>query len=338
MTKHLLLQSIEKFLEKERTGTKSTDDKLTKGKFHLKTYDNEPYVLYDDESSIFVITNEDLIKKIVSSQKKPKNENEGSFVISIKKASPDVLFTTDIDKKSVLRVVLNLEDFEVESHSNKEKSIPKNVNSFRQVSALISDLYSYYISNKISETKFDQDSKQVNALTFKTKKYDGEFNNFLSFKNDGVYFLLKSKAFLKNAYLYVNNEYVIDNESLIKILKEFDLEGTLLKNTNLSGVKELKPTPIDLSKIQSTFFTYDNVDEEYIPYLKQTSLSNPASTLNKEIFLKHKRRRTNIPKPAKGNQTLQNLYNNYQDVLSNLTVGVIEKYVTMLKYKETISN
>jgi len=338
MTKHLLLQSTERFLEKERTGSKSNEDKLSKGKFHLKTYENEPYVLYDDESSIFIITNEDLTKKVGSSSKKPKNDNEASYIVTVKKASHDVLFTTDIDKKSVLRVVLNLEEFEIESHSIKEKTIPKNVNSFRQVSALLSDLYSYYISNKVSEGKFDKDPKQVNALTFKLKKYDGEPSNFLSFKNDGVYFLLKSKAFLKNAYLYVNNEYVIDNENLIKILKDFDLEGTLLKNTNLSGVKELKPTAIDLSKIQSTFFTYENVDEEYLPYLKLTSLSNPTSSLNKEIFLKHKRRRTNIPKPAKGNSTVISLYNNYQDILSNLTIGVIEKYVNMLKYKETISN
>jgi len=101
--------------------------------------------------------------------------------------------------------------------------------------------------------------------------------------------------------------------------------------------KEIKPTKIDLSKIPSSSLDNEEVDEEYRPYLKQTTLNVAVSSLNKEMFLKHKRRRTSISKPT-GKGFVSNLYNEYQDVFANVNLSTIEKYWNMLKYKETISN
>ena len=107
----------------------------------------------------------------------------------------------------------------------------------------------------------------------------------------------------------------------------------------MKGIKDLKPTKIDLAKIPTTYYDNEDVDEEYRVYLKPTTLTNPKSTLSKDIFLKHKRRRNKSAKPdKKAPEVVQKLFGDYQDVLSNVHIGTIEKYENMMKYKETISS
>ncbi len=335
MSKVTLLSIAEKFLEKEKTGHEYTEDKLIKQKFFFKLTEEEAPVTFDNESSVkCVITEENLNKAFTA--KKIKKEANALYQIVVKKASFDVLFTTDIESKFVLRVVLHLDDFDVETIVKQDKDVPMNINAVNHVIALLKDLHSYYIMNKIMQSKFNE--SKVNASSFLNNKFD-DIQNVLSFKAEAVYFFYKRRQYIKNPFLYTTIEK--ENPSSLAIhkeLKNFDLKGTFLQNTNMKGVKELKPTKIDLSKIPSSYYDNEEVDEEYKPFLKQTSLTNPNSGLSKEMFLKHKRRRTNIPKPTKAPAVVQNLYNNYQNVLANITVGTVDRYLNMMKYKETISN
>lgn len=335
MSKVTLLSITEKFLEKEKTGHEYTEDKLSKQKFFFRLTEDEAPVVFDNDSSVKCVVSEETMNKAFS-QKKIKKEANALYQITVKKASFDVLFTTDIESKFVLRVILHLDDFDIETLVKQDKETPLNVNAANHVVALLKDLHSFYVMNKIVQSKFNE--SKVNASSFLNNKFD-EIQNVLSFKADAVYFFYKRRQFIKNPFLFTTVER--ENPSSLAIHKElkgFDLKGTFLQNPNMKGIKELKPTKVDLSKIPSSYYDNEEVEEEYKPYLKQTSLINPNSALSKDMFLKHKRRRSNIPKPTKAPAVVQNLYNNYQNVLANITVGTVDRYLNMMKYKETISN
>lgn len=338
--KATILSSVEKFLAKEITGSSSNDDKFAKLKFNLKIHQDEPLCLFDSESSIRCICSEDTIAKAFASSKKNKKEsinNDGLYQVTIGKSALDVLFTTDIEGRFILKAVLVIEEFDVDTSLKADKEISQNVNLFAQITVLLKDLYSLYIKNKIEENKFNSLGK-INGASFHDKKFEEEPQNVLSFKTDGVYFLYKKRLFIKNPFAFNQDEKSNPNSNAIHVaLKNANLKEMFLQNTNFKGVKEYKPSKIDLSKVPSNSYDNEDVDEEYKPFLKQTSLTNQVSSLSKEMFLKHKRRRTNLPKP-KGPQSLVNLYNNYQNILANLTVSSIDKFSNMLKYKETISN
>ncbi len=66
-------------------------------------------------------------------------------------------------------------------------------------------------------------------------------------------------------------------------------------------------------------------------------MTNPISLLDKETYLKQKRRKTNVPKPTKCPQNITNLYNDYQNVFANIKLSNLNKYLNMMKYKESLS-
>lgn len=251
------------------------------------------------------------------------------------------MFTIDIESKFILKVVLVIEEFDLENGFKHDKEVPQNINLFPQIVASLKDLYLKYINDKISSHKFNESLDKISAANFATKKFEiTEAQNLLLLKSEASYFLLKKKLVLSNPFALAYDErHHPDSQAIHDALKNMDLKSSALQNQNLKGAKDFKPSKIDLSKIPSNSLENEEIDEEYKPYLKQTSLSNPQSILTKEIFLKHKRRRSSVPKPNnKQPSYLTNLYNEYQDILANINLSTIEKYCNMQKYKETITN
>jgi len=259
-------------------------------------------------------------------------------MVVIKKSHFDILFSLDINSNYLLKVVLYIEDLDLEKSFEYNKEIPANINQLTQIQALLKDVHNTYVKRKITENKF-VGTENLSAENFKGDKFEISAQNILSLRVEGNNFLLRKKIKISNFHSYTQDERPASQE-IIKSLKAIDHKKVVMKHSNFKELKlkELKPTKVDLSKIPSSNLEDENVDEEYKPFLKQTSLSNPISKLNKETFLKHKRRRTTIPKPTKAPSTILNLYNEYQNVFSNLKLTTVNKYCNMQKYKETISN
>lgn len=260
-------------------------------------------------------------------------------MVHIKKSSLDILFSLDINTNYVLKVILYVEEFDLDGPFQSNKEIPSNVNLITEIQALLKDVHLTYMKRKIDENKFNEEEK-IDASNFVTKKFETTPQNMLSLRVEGNNFLLKRKIIVKNFHSYTHDEKPHSHE-ILKALKHLDSKKLIMKQANFkdSKLKELKPTKIDLSKIPTSIFADDDeVDEEYKPFIKHTSLTNPVSTLSKDIFLKHKRRRTNVSKPSKAPSNIQNLYNEYQNIFSNLRLNTINKYINMQKFKETISN
>jgi len=74
MSKNIILSNVEKFLKKEVESPSHTDDKQQKWKTALKYLpDDDCFVIYDTESSIKCVFDEDNFRKEV--EKKGKKEN-----------------------------------------------------------------------------------------------------------------------------------------------------------------------------------------------------------------------------------------------------------------------
>lgn len=230
-----------------------------------------------------------------------------------------------------------VEEFEVEG-AFIGTDIPTNVNLFPQVQVLLRDVHNSHIRRKISENKFNEVEK-VNATNFHSKKFDHQIQNLLSLRVEGYNFLLRKKINVKNFHSYTHDEKPQPQE-ILRAIKALDGKKLALKHQNFkeNKIKDLKPTKVDLSKIPTSLLEDEEVDEEYKPFLKQTTLINPVSTLSKETFLKHKKRRTSVSKPTKAPSLIQNLFGEYQNVFSNIKLSALHKFSNMQKYKETISN
>ena len=231
-----------------------------------------------------------------------------------------------------------VEEFELEGNRSSTKEVPRNVNLFPQVQALLKDVHSAHVKRKIKDNKFNEVEK-IDASNFHSNKFNIQAQNLLSLRVEGNNFLLRKKINIKNFHSYTNDEKPHPQE-IIKAIINLDGKKTILKQPNLKElkVKELKPTKVDLSKIPSSALDTEEVDEEYKPFLQQTSLSNPISSLNKDMFLKHKKRKSSVPKPTKAPAVIMNLFNEYQNVLANVKLNSLNKYSNMQKYKDTISN
>jgi hypothetical protein len=259
--------------------------------------------------------------------------------IHIKKSHLDILFSLDITENYLLKAVLYVEEFDLENALNVSKEVPQNVNLFPEIQTLLRDVHTSYLTSKLKENNFN-DTEKVNASSFVSGTFETHPRNILSLRVNGNNFLLKRKINLKNFHAYTHDAKPESHE-IINALKHLDYKKVIIKQANFKDnkVKELKPTKVDLSKIPVSYYDDDDVDAEYKRlFLKQTTLSNPVSSLTKDTFLKHKRRRTTIPKPTKSPAVIQHLYNEYQNILSNVKLSTLNKYSTMQKYKDTISN
>lgn len=256
----------------------------------------------------------------------------------IKKSNLDVLFSLDISNNYILKVVLYVDEFEIEGNYNSSKDIPTNINLFPQVQALLRDLHNAYVKRKVKENKFNEVEK-IDASNFFSQKFNIQAQNLFSLRVEGNNFLLRKKISIKNYHNYTNDEKPL-SQDIVKSIENLDSKKIVLKHPNFKDLKtkEFKPTKVDLSKIPSSSLDNEEIDEEYKPFLLQTSLSNPNSTLTKDIYLKHKRRKSSIAKPTKSPTAILNLFNEYQNVLANVKLTSLSKYMNMQKYKETISN
>lgn len=203
------------------------------------------------------------------------------------------------------------------------------------------DLHLLYVKKKVKDSKFVESHDKTSASNFKNGAFDiKEAQNILLVRTDASYFLYKKAVLIRCPYLYMFDEKPQpDSEAIQAALASFNPITSFFTNPNQKGVKDFKPSKIDLSKIPSSSYDNEEVDEEYKPYLKQTTLSNPSSVLTKDVFLKHKRRRSNIAKPdKKAPEVVHSLFTKYQDILANINQNSVDRYCNMLKYKETISN
>lgn len=251
----------------------------------------------------------------------------------------DILFSLDISENYLLKAVLYIEEFDLDSAMSSSKEVPQNVNLFPEIQTLLRDVHSAYLISKLKENNFNETEK-VNANNFVSKTFDTHPRNILSLRVNGNNFLLRRKINLKNFHSYTHDAKP-ESQEIFKALKNLDYKKVIIKQANFKDnkVKELKPTKVDLSKIPVSYYDDEDVDAEYKRlFLKQTTLSNPVSNLTKDTFLKHKRRRTTIPKPTKSPAVVQQLYNEYQNILANVKLSTLNKYTTMQKYKDTISN
>lgn len=248
----------------------------------------------------------------------------------------------DLSLNFNLKVILVIEEFDLENNFKSDKTVPLNINLFSQITSLLKDFHNYYLQKKVKEHDYSDKGDKITASNFAKNNYSNlkDPQNILLIRTEASYNLYKKPAFIKNYYVLLNEERTKpDSEAIQKAIKSFDLKSSLLQNPNMKGVKDLKPTKVELDKIPTCYYNYEDVSPEYQFYLKPTSLNNPKPVLIKEMFLKHKRRRTSITKPdKKAPEIVQKLYNDYQDVFANVHIGTIEKYENMLKYKETISS
>lgn len=250
-----------------------------------------------------------------------------------------MLFSQDIAENYLLKAVLYIDEFDLDSAMSNSKEVPQNVNLFPEIQTLLRDVHFSYLLHKLKENNFIETEK-VSATNFVTGTFESQPKNILSLRVNGNNFLLRKKINLKNFHAYTHDAKP-ENHEIVKALNNLDYKKVIIKQANFKDnkIKELKPTKVDLSKIPVSYYDDDDVDAEYKKlYLKQTTLSNPVSSLTKDTFLKHKRRRSNIPKPTKAPAVIQHLYNEYQNILANVKLSTLNKYSTMQKYKDTISN
>jgi len=218
------------------------------------------------------------------------------------------------------------------------------VNLKSHIKLLLRDLYISYCKGKISEKKFCSNVEKLNSSNFSNKKFDGvkmgEYCNFYQMSNLSNNFLLKKETALDNPFPYLYDE-TPSTDSIKRAIDKIDLKKVILRQSNFKDqkLKELKPSKINLSKIPLVQTEDMEIDEEYRQYLKPSTLVNKESTLSKDTFLNHKRRRSSGAKPTKSHPShLIGLVNQYQDVFANVKLTTVEKYLNMQKYKETISN
>lgn len=260
-------------------------------------------------------------------------------LVHIKKSHLDVLFTLDINNNYFLKVVVFIEEFDLENTFNSNKDLPDNVNLFADIQKLLKGVHDVYLKRRKAEAKLT-DNDKIQASSAYNKKFETteELQSFLAFR-DSRNFLLRKRIPIDNFYSYINDDKPT-NLSIIKALRNLDAKKLILKQNNYkkNKAKELKPTNIDLSKIPTNQYEEEDVEEEYKPFLKPTSLTNPVSTLDKDTFLKHRRRRSAIAKPSKVPASILALYTEYQNVFANVKLSSLNKYSHMKLFKETISN
>ncbi len=245
----------------------------------------------------------------------------------------------DITENYLLKAVLYIEEFDLDNAMGSSKEVPQNVNLFPEIQTLLRDVHTAYLVSKVKENNFN-DTEKVNASNFVSGSFEGHPKNILSLRVNGNNFLLRRKINLKNFHSYTHDAKP-ESLEIVKALKNLDYKKVIIKQANFkdSKVKELKPTKVDLTKIPVSYYDDEDVDAEYKRlFLKLTTLSNPVSNLTKDTFLKHKRRRTTIPKPTKSPAVIQHLYNEYQNIFSNVKLSTLNKYSTMQKYKDAVSN
>lgn len=337
MSKSTIINQVEKFLKKESETPNHSEDKVNKLKTVLKhLVEDNCFAIVDNECTVKCVFEGDIFEKELQ-RRKVKLENLGDQTCIILKSHFDVLFSLDINNNHLLKVVLFVEEFELQGQYIYNKEVPQNINLLPQIQALLRDVHSAYSLRKALEGKFFENDK-ISAANFFSKKFEAQAQNIFSLRVEGNNFLLRQKSYVPNFYSYTCDEKPTTSE-ILKVMESTDFKKFLLKHNNFkdSKVKELKPTKVDLKSIPSGSFEEENVDEDYRKYVTQTTMTNPISLLDKETYLKQKRRKTNVPKPTKCPQNITNLYNDYQNVFANIKLSNLNKYLNMMKYKESLS-
>lgn len=337
MSKSTLITQVEKFLKREAETTNHTEDRVNKLKTVLKhLVDDNCFAIVDNDCIVKCVFDSDIFEKEVQ-RKKLKSESLGDQTCVITKSHFDVLFSLDINNNHLLKVVLYVEEFELQGPYNYNKDLPQNINLIPQIQSLLRDVHNAYSLRKALEGKFF-DNDKVSAANFFSKKFEAQAQNIFSLRVEGNNFLLRQRTYIPNFYCYTCDERPVTSE-ILRVMESTDFKKFLLKHNNFkdSKVKELKPTKVDLKTIPSGSFEEENVDEDYRKFVTQTTMTNPISLLDKETYLKQKRRKTNIVKPTKCPQSITNLYNDYQNVFANIRLTNLNKYLNMMKYKDSLS-
>ena len=232
--KHVLLSLVEKYIDE---GCIKSDQRHL-FKTYFKKDEFNCFNIIDKDYSIKCVFDKEFLKNFLSQLPSyVKLDSFDNSMVLIKKSYFDVLFTKNMNKTVSVRIVLYVEDFEVD-FSIKARAEYKmiNVNSHNKIIEKLKEFYNNYT---INDLKNNFDPIHLNAQNFINKQFPLKQNS--GSKNRSYYKILKhsydnylvnSDLCLENKKNYIYEAYSFENDD--QILE--DEKKTLLTNENINKI------------------------------------------------------------------------------------------------------
>jgi len=250
--KHVLLSLVEMFI----------DDGCVKNeqrhlfKSYLKKDEFNCFNIIDKDYSIKCVFDKEFLKIFFSHLPSyVKFDSFDNSMVLIKKSYFDVLFTKNLNKTVSVRIVLYIEDFEVD-FSIKARAEYKmiNVNSHVRILEKLKEFY-YKFTNIELKNNFHPD--YLEAKNFINKQFPMNYNS--DSKNRSYYkilkhgydnYLMNTGICLENKNNYIYEAYSFENDEQ-EVVKE---KNTLLTNENINKINFKKlfvkePNEINIENI-----------------------------------------------------------------------------------------
>jgi hypothetical protein len=197
--KKILLQLVESFIDNGCTNNFLQTSNLKSFKSTLKLDDFNCFTICDQEHSIKCIFDKGFLKKYLDQLPSyTQLDNFEGCTILIKNFYFDLLFNKLINTTLTVKVVLYIQEFEVDTMANRMTTIQKDINTHYKVNQKLRRFFYSYTINDIAK---NYNVDKLDALNFKMKDVPEDYSSFHN--------IIQQDNWLLNTQIRVNDGFYI---------------------------------------------------------------------------------------------------------------------------------